>query len=107
MDQIGGANNSSRNTSIPNGGVFEPSFVDALIDPASVFRDPREIVEHPWFTEEEKRAILLSWARDELVLEQVASKAMPELMPSSRIDAVVDALCRFDTSAASEYLAAV
>ena len=86
---------------------FEPSFVEALVDPVNVFGDPVEVVDHPWFTDEEKRTILLSWARDELVVEQVASKLTPELQPKSRIDAVVEALAQFDAPAAGEYLSAV
>jgi len=92
--------------SLGSAGVSEPSFVEALIDPVSVFRDPSEVVDHPWFTDEEKKAILMSWARDELVVEQVASKVMPELKPRSRIDAVIAALSRFDAPAAAEYLSA-
>ena len=84
-----------------------PSFGEALVDPASVFRDPAEVVEHPWFTDQEKRTILLSWARDELAIEQLAGKALPELRPKSRIDALIEALSRFDSSAAAEYLSAV
>ncbi|HEX2135628.1 MAG TPA: hypothetical protein VHG30_06925 [Microvirga sp.] len=83
-----------------------PSFVDALVDPGSVFRDPAEVVEHPFLTDQEKRTILLSWARDELAIEQVASKSLPELRPRSRIDALIEALSRFDPSAAAEYLSA-
>jgi len=86
---------------------FEPSFVEALVDPVNVFGDPVEVVDHPWFTDEEKRTILLSWARDELVVEQVARKLTPELQPKSRIDAVVEALAQFDAPAAGEYLSAV
>ena len=37
----------------------EPSFVDALVDPVSVFRTPQEVVDHPGFTDSEKRTILL------------------------------------------------
>ena len=85
----------------------EPSFVEALIDPVKVFRHPREVTEHPRFTDGEKRTILLSWARDELVLEQVARKVMPEIRPRSRIDEVVEALASFDSGAASEYRSAV
>jgi hypothetical protein len=92
---------------IVNPGVSEPSFVEALVDPVGVCRHPNEVVEHPWFTDEEKRTILLSWARDELVIEQVASRTMPELKPQSRIDAVIEALSRFDAPAAGEYLSAV
>jgi hypothetical protein len=85
----------------------ELSFVEALIDPVSVFGGPGEVVEHPWFTDEEKRTILLSWARDELAVEQVARSLMPNLTPRSRIDAVVQALARFDPAAAGEYSSAI
>ena len=88
-------------------GVSERSFVDALVDPVNIFASPREVVEHPWFSDEEKRTILLSWARDELVMEQVASRIMPDLQVKSRIDAVIEALANFDPSAAGEYLSAV
>jgi hypothetical protein len=83
-----------------------PSFVDALIEPGNVFAHPAAVVEHPWFSNEEKRTILLSWARDELVAEQVASRVAPELQVRSRIDSVIEALSRFDAAAASEYLSA-
>lgn len=92
---------------IESPGSCEPSFVEALVHPAEIFGDPREVVEHPWFTDEEKRTILLSWVRDELVIEQVACRVMPELKPQSRIDAVLEALARFDPLAAGEYLSAV
>jgi len=87
--------------------ISSPSFTEALVDPVNLFRDPTEVVEHPWFTREEKRTILLSWARDELLLEQVANETLPELKPRSRIDAVIEALARFDAPAADEYLSAV
>src|SRR3954469_21762248 len=73
-------------------GVAEPSFVEALANPVSVFEHPDEVVRHPWFSNEENRAILLSWARDELVLEQVASRAAPELKLRSHMDAVLASL---------------
>jgi hypothetical protein len=88
-------------------GVSEPSFVDALVDPVNIFASPQEVVDHPWFSDEEKRTILLSWARDELVIEQVASRVMPDLQVKSRIDAVVAALASFDATAAGEYVSAV
>ncbi len=86
--------------------VSEASSVEALIDPANLFDHPREVVDHPQFTREEKRMILLSWARDELVAEQVTSRLSPELQIRSRIEAVVDALASFDRGAAAEYCAA-
>ncbi len=87
-------------------GYVLPIFVDALIDPGNVFAHPREVVDHPWPGSEEKRTILLSWARDELVAEQVAARVAPELRVRSRIDAVVEALSHFDALAAGEYLSA-
>ncbi len=88
-------------------GVSEPSFVEALVDPVNIFGHPREVVEHPWFSDEEKRTILLSWARDELVIEQVAGKVMPDLGVKSHIDAAIEALALFDPTAAGEYLSAI
>jgi hypothetical protein len=100
------ANTNQQTPAIDGLSPSEPSFVEALLDPASVFRDPEEVVHHPWFTHQEKRTILLSWVRDELVLEQVASKALPELKPRSCIDAVIKALAQFDPRAAGEYRSA-
>jgi hypothetical protein len=88
-------------------GVAPPSYTEALVDPGSVFRNPEEVAGHPCFTREEKRTILLSWVRDELVLEQVANRTLPELKPRSRIDPVIAALRTFDASAAAEYGTAV
>jgi len=92
---------------IPSPGNSERSFVEALVDPVNTFANPQEVVDHPWFSDEEKRTILLSWARDELVIEQVAGRVMPDLQVKSRIDAVIEALTLFDSSAAGEYLSAV
>ena len=97
---------STKMPAIDMPGVSEPSFVEALVNPATVFQRPEEVEHHPWFTHEEKRTILLSWVRDELVLEQLASKALPELRPRSRIDAVIKALAQFDPRAAGEYRSA-
>ena len=36
-------------------GVSELSFVEALVDPVNIFGHPRDVVEHPWFSDEEKR----------------------------------------------------
>jgi hypothetical protein len=83
------------------------SITEALVDPRSTFGDPTEVVENSWFSQEEKRTILLLWARDEFLLEQVAHETPPELRPRSRIDAVIGALSQFDHQAAAEYRAAV
>ncbi len=87
-------------------GVSGVSFVEALAHPACVFRHPQEVVHHPWFTDQEKRMVLLSWVRDELVAEQLACKAAPELELTARTDAVVEALAHYDPRAADEYRSA-
>jgi len=87
-------------------GTSEASFVEALAHPACVFRHPHEVVHHPWFTDQEKRVVLLSWVRDELVAEQLACKAAPELELVARTDAVIEALARYDPRAADEYRSA-
>src|SRR3954469_20284099 len=88
-------------------GVSETSFVEALAQPACVFRHPVEVVHHPWFTDQEKRMVLLSWVRDELVAEQLVCKAAPELELVARTDAVIEALAHYDPRAADEYRSAV
>jgi len=87
-------------------GVSETSFVDALAHPACLFRHPEEVVHHPWFTNQEKRIVLLSWVRDELVAEQLACKAAPELDLIACTDAVIEALAHCDPRAADEYRSA-
>ena len=87
-------------------GVSEVSFVDALAHPACVFHHPEEVVHHPWFTDQEKRMVLLSWVRDELVAEQLACKVAPELELMARTDAVIEALAQYDPRAADEYRSA-
>jgi hypothetical protein len=103
MEQI-----SSKSQGKPTGHTRPDSFfLDALVDPAAVFMDPSEVMDHPQLTDEEKRTVLLSWVRDELVIEHVARRATPNLGARSRIDAVIEALSHFDPSAAGEYLSAV
>ena len=87
-------------------GVSEIPVVEALAHPACVFRHPEEVVHHPWFTDQEKRMVLLSWVRDELVAEQLACKVAPELELVARMDAVIEALAHYDPRAADEYRSA-
>ena len=75
-------------------------------DPGEVFVRPSEVLDDPALTEAEKRAVLLSWARDELVVEQVVARVMRELGVRSRLDAVVDALAALDPSVADTYATA-
>lgn len=83
------------------------SLADAVANPGRVFDHPVTVVAHPGLSHEEKRTILISWARDELVLEQVANEALAELEPQSRIDAVIEALESIDPQAAAAYRAVV
>jgi hypothetical protein len=92
---------------VESSGHSELSFVEALAHPAEMFGHPREVANHPWFSHQEKRTILLSWVRDALLLEQVASHTVPELRRDSRIEAVIDALSAFDPLAAGEYVSAL
>jgi hypothetical protein len=85
-------------------GPGEFSFVDALVDPAGTFREPQDVARHPSLRDEEKRTILLSWARNEFVIE-AAARSWPELAPRSRIEAVLAALALYDPLAAEEYRA--
>ncbi|RDI60078.1 hypothetical protein [Microvirga subterranea] len=107
MEQIGRKTSTKPTGCALLGDHAGRAFLDALLDPASVFRSPADVAEHPGFTDEEKRTILLSWVRDELVVEQVARQADPDLGARSRIDAVIEALSHFDPCAAGEYLSAV
>lgn len=87
-------------------GSAVPSLAETLVDPRSAFRHPAEVVTHPLLSREEKRTILISWIRDEIMLEHVASRVLPELKPASQIDAVIRALQDIDPHAADEYRAA-
>jgi hypothetical protein len=75
--------------------------IDELLDPASAFGHPSEVVNDPDLTLNEKRAILASWASD-----ACASEAAPELhaCPSGsstrvRFDDIMEALRTLDKEA--------
>ena len=71
--------------------------LDDLLDPASAFDHPLDVVEDPDLTTNEKRAILAAWASDACALE-----AMPALRRSPKgrrpvpIDEIFDALKELD-----------
>jgi len=99
---------TARDGAAPQRGTAHgPScLVQALIDPGEVFARPSDVLDDPTLTDAEKRAVLLSWARDELVIEQVVMRVMRELGVRSRITAVVDALAELDPTAGDTYAAA-
>ena len=64
----------------------------ALLDPASVFADPAEVVEHPGWTWAEKREVLRRWAWDEYLLDVAADESMLGQGRPSRLGDVRTAL---------------
>lgn len=81
------------------------AFLDALIEPAAAFSSPAEVVEHPAFSAQQKRTILLAWANDALALEQAGVQDLTEFAPVSHLDALIAALEVCDPEAAREYAA--
>jgi hypothetical protein len=73
--------------------------LDQLLHPANAFKHPREVVDDPDLTLNEKRAILASWASDACAIE-----AAPELRAGPRgspvrFDDIMDALRSLDRQA--------
>jgi hypothetical protein len=66
--------------------------IEALLDPASAFRTPMEVVRDPNLTIQEKRAILAAWASDACALE--ASPELRQLASAEPVqfDEIMDAL---------------
>ena len=71
--------------------VTDPD-LNALLHPASAFDHPREVVNDPDLTTEEKRAILSSWASDARSVESVLNRAEGVV----RLDDVMNALKELD-----------
>jgi hypothetical protein len=70
---------------------FLPDLDRALVNPASVFGSPHDVVRHPLLTIDCKREILVRWAWDEYLLDLANTEGMPEGEPS-RLDEVKAAL---------------
>jgi hypothetical protein len=68
-----------------------PDLERALVDPASVFVAPSEVVHDPSLSMEDKREILRRWAWDEWLLEVEAAES-PAAGKPSRYDEVKSAL---------------
>jgi hypothetical protein len=79
--------------------VSDPD-LNALLHPASAFDHPREVVNDPDLTTEEKRAILSSWASDACSVEsQPAMRLPPGAKHPVCFDEIVDALRSLDSGA--------
>jgi len=72
-----------------------PDLDQALVDPASVFASPDEVVHDPGLSLDDKREILRRWAWDEWLLE-VAADESPAPGKPSRYDEVKAALLMLD-----------
>ena len=69
-----------------------PDLERALIDPAAVFRAPRDEVDHPDLSPACKREILSRWAWEEYLLELASDEVMPKGNAPSRLHEVKGAL---------------
>jgi hypothetical protein len=73
--------------------------LDQLLHPANAFGHPREVVDDPDLTLNEKRAILASWASDACAIEAAPElRARPSGSPV-RFDEIMDALRTLDRQA--------
>jgi hypothetical protein len=68
----------------------------AMINPASVFGSPGEVVSHPGLGIGQKWEILRRWAWDEYLLEVAAEEAMPAPETASRLDEVKHAMFQLE-----------
>jgi hypothetical protein len=81
------------------------AFADALLDPASVFDTPADVVSHPGLRDDQKRVILLAWANDALGLEWADARDLTDFAPVAHLDALLEALEPLDPKAAADYRA--
>ncbi|MBA1158970.1 hypothetical protein [Microvirga mediterraneensis] len=78
-----------------------PDLDQALVDPASVFASPDEVVHDPSLSPDDKREILRRWAWDEW-LQEVAADESPAPGKPSRYDEVKAALLMLDRLASTQ-----
>jgi hypothetical protein len=88
-------------SNIPRGpmwsAVTDPD-LNALLHPASAFDHPRDVVNDPDLTTEEKRAILSSWASDACSVESQPAVRLPlGAKHPVGFDEIVDALRSLDS----------
>ncbi len=77
--------------------------LDQLLHPAQAFEDPRQVVEDPDLTLNEKRAILASWASDACAVDAAPGlRHPPGLSRVISVDDVLEALRTLDRQANPE-----
>jgi hypothetical protein len=94
----------STNGPLRDGSGAPPSrsLVEALTNPAAVYPSPAALLADSELSPLQKRTALAGWARDALALEAVAADAL-ELLETSRLDEVIEALGQVDGRMADEY----
>jgi hypothetical protein len=76
------------------GAEFE---LDQLLNPAAVFSHPRDVLNDPDLTRQEKRAILSSWASDACAVESAPQlRHPPGTAAPVSFDDILDALRSLD-----------
>lgn len=74
--------------------------LDSLLHPAAAFGHPKDVVNDPDLTLNEKRAILASWASDACAVEAApALRRAPDGKATVRFDDVIEALRELDRAA--------
>lgn len=74
--------------------------LDSLLHPAPAFGHPKDVVDDPDLTLNEKRAILASWASDACAVEAApALRRTPDGKATGRFDDVIEALRELDRKA--------
>ena len=74
--------------------------LDKLLHPAQAFEDPRQVVEDPDLTLNEKRAILASWASDACAVEAAPTlRRPPGASRDASVDEILEALRTLDGQA--------
>ena len=70
--------------------------LEDLLHPAQAFEHPRNVVDDPDLTLNEKRAILASWASDACAVEAVPALRKPPGRAPVSFDDIIDALRELD-----------
>jgi hypothetical protein len=71
--------------------------LDRLLNPAAVFDHPRDVLNDPDLTRQEKRAILSSWASDACAVESSPTlRHPPGVRAPVSFDDIVEALQKLD-----------
>jgi hypothetical protein len=71
--------------------------LDQLLNPSTVFEHPRDVLNDPDLTRQEKRAVLSSWASDACAVEsEPALRQMAGAPTPVSFDDIVDALRSLD-----------